>query len=210
MDRLSMPTWMASALLLLLLGGCATRPVNPPITSTDPKAGYRFEVRQQQNNRSDKENLVILAFSGGGTRAAAFSFGVLEFLRRTEVIGPKGNKVRLLDAGRCHHRRVRRKFHRACLRPLRRKTVRRVRAAVPEAQCAGRDHRAHVQPRELGQPGMDRLGTLRTGVAVVRRNPVQRRDVRRPEPGQRADDPGVGHRHLDRLPICLSIRTSST
>ena len=98
MDRLCIPAWMASALLLLLLGGCATRPVNPPVASTDPKAGYRYEVRQQQNNRDDKENLVILAFSGGGTRAAAFSFGVLEFLRRTEVVGPKGNRVRLLDA----------------------------------------------------------------------------------------------------------------
>src|SRR5204863_4898413 len=46
---------------------------------------------------ANKENLVILAFSGGGTRAAAFSYGVLEFLRRTEVTGPKGNKGRLLD-----------------------------------------------------------------------------------------------------------------
>ena len=45
----------------------------------------------------NKENLVVLAFSGGGTRAAAFSYGVLEFLKRTEVVGPKGNKVRLLD-----------------------------------------------------------------------------------------------------------------
>ena len=42
-------------------------------------------------------NLVILAFSGGGTRAAAFSYGVLEFLRRTEVVGPKGDRIRLLD-----------------------------------------------------------------------------------------------------------------
>ena len=29
----------------------------------------------------------MLAFSGGGTRAAAFAYGVLEFLRRTEVVG---------------------------------------------------------------------------------------------------------------------------
>ena len=79
----------------LLLGGCATRPVNPPITHVDPHAGYRFETRQA--NIKDKDNLVILAFSGGGTRAAAFSYGVLEFLRKTEVVGPKGNKVRLLD-----------------------------------------------------------------------------------------------------------------
>jgi NTE family protein len=69
---------------LLLLGGCATRPINPPITQADPKTGYRFETRQAQ--AKDKNTLVILAFSGGGTRAAAFSYGVLEFLRRTEVV----------------------------------------------------------------------------------------------------------------------------
>ena len=86
--------WLLTA--LLLLGGCATRPINPPITQTDPSVGYRFETRQARDR--NKENLVILAFSGGGTRAAAFSYGVLEFLRRTEVVGAQGNKVRLLDA----------------------------------------------------------------------------------------------------------------
>jgi NTE family protein len=40
----------------------------------------------------------VLAFSGGGARAAAFSFGVLEFLRRTEVAAPDGTQFRLLDA----------------------------------------------------------------------------------------------------------------
>jgi NTE family protein len=88
------PSLMALA-SLLLLGGCATRPINPPITQADPGTGYRFETRQA--HAVDKENLVILAFSGGGTRAAAFSYGVLEFLRKTEVVGPKGRKVRLLD-----------------------------------------------------------------------------------------------------------------
>jgi len=81
---------------LLVLGGCATRPVNAPIAQADQGAGYTFQSRQKYF-RND-ENLVILAFSGGGTRAAAFSFGVLELLRRTEVVGPQGNKVRLLDA----------------------------------------------------------------------------------------------------------------
>jgi NTE family protein len=86
--------WFAAG-LLLLTGGCATRPVNPPIAQADPKAGYRFETHQAQVD--NKDSLVILAFSGGGTRAAAFSYGVLEFLRRTEVVGPKGNTGRLLD-----------------------------------------------------------------------------------------------------------------
>src|SRR5205823_13101958 len=32
--------------LLVLLGGCATRPINPPITQVDPSKGYRLETRQ--------------------------------------------------------------------------------------------------------------------------------------------------------------------
>lgn len=82
-------------LSFLALAGCAARPVNPKISQVDTSTGYRFETRQLQ--KLNKDNLVILAFSGGGTRAAAFSYGVLEFLRRTEVVGPKGNRVRLLD-----------------------------------------------------------------------------------------------------------------
>jgi NTE family protein len=82
--------------LLLVLGGCATRPVNPPIARTTVESGYTYQARMK--NDKNQDNLVILAFSGGGTRAAAFSYGVLEFLQRTEVIGPKGNKVRLIDA----------------------------------------------------------------------------------------------------------------
>jgi NTE family protein len=80
---------------LLVLASCAARPVNPRINQTDPHSGYRFETRQV--HREDHENLVILAFSGGGTRAAAFSYGVLESLRRTELVGPGGRKIRLLD-----------------------------------------------------------------------------------------------------------------
>jgi NTE family protein len=82
--------------LLLLLGGCATRPINPPITQVDAGTGYDLQARQK--HFKSRENLVILAFSGGGTRAAAFSYGVLEFLRRTDVVAPNGTKTRLLDA----------------------------------------------------------------------------------------------------------------
>jgi NTE family protein len=80
---------------LALLGGCATRPVNPPITEMDRTTGYRYLTRQA--HFKDPQNLVVLAFSGGGTRAAAFSYGVLEALRPIEVIGPKGNSIRMLD-----------------------------------------------------------------------------------------------------------------
>jgi NTE family protein len=82
--------------LLFLLGGCATRPVNPPIAKADLDVGYTFQARLK--HFKSQENIVVLAFSGGGTRAAAFSYGVLEFLQRTDVIAPNGAKFRLIDS----------------------------------------------------------------------------------------------------------------
>ena len=95
MNRLRL--YLATALAALLgLGGCATAPINPPIARADPTAGYRFETRAQYAR--NKEDLVVLAFSGGGTRAAAFSYGVLEVLRDVEVLGRSGQRERLLDS----------------------------------------------------------------------------------------------------------------
>jgi len=98
MDRI---TLRALAVLLVgLLAGCATaiRPVNPPITQADPRSGYRFEVRDARAAAATRENLVILAFSGGGTRAAAFSYGALEYMRNTRIENSRGQSVRLLDS----------------------------------------------------------------------------------------------------------------
>jgi len=68
----------------LALAACATRPINPPLAHVEPHAGYRWANRPDLP-KNDRETLLLLAFSGGGTRAAAFSFGVLEELRRTPV-----------------------------------------------------------------------------------------------------------------------------
>jgi NTE family protein len=76
------------------LAACATRPVNAPIAQVK-REGYRLETRQAQDR--DRETLLILAFSGGGTRAAAFSYGVLEELRRTEFTLASGQRTRVLD-----------------------------------------------------------------------------------------------------------------
>src|SRR6266496_4078151 len=92
------PSWLRRVIwivpvILLGLGGCATRPINAPITEFSPNKGYQFQTRRHP---IDHDNLIVLAFSGGGTRAAAFSYGVLEALRRTAIVGPEGTK-RLLD-----------------------------------------------------------------------------------------------------------------
>ena len=79
---------------VLLLSGCATRQVNPPIEKYDPNNLHQV---QRQWHRGDKQDLVILAFSGGGTRAAAFSYGVLETLRSMKIVTKTGRQTRLLD-----------------------------------------------------------------------------------------------------------------
>ena len=81
-------------LAALVVAGCASRPINEPITQADPKSGYRpyLLIPKRQNN--DPHTLFVLAFSGGGTRAAAFSYGVLEELRRTEIVVDGGYLAR--------------------------------------------------------------------------------------------------------------------
>jgi NTE family protein len=86
--------WILAA---AVLGGCASRPINEPITQFDPKSGYRpyLIIPKRQNN--DQGTLFVLSFSGGGTRAAAFSYGVLDELRRTEIVAAGGQRRRLID-----------------------------------------------------------------------------------------------------------------
>lgn len=84
-----------AAASILLESACAQRPVNPPLKEHEANAAYEFE--HLERNRGKQDDLVILAFSGGGTRAAAFSYGVLEALRRIEVTASSGERYRLLD-----------------------------------------------------------------------------------------------------------------
>jgi NTE family protein len=82
-------TWIG-----IVVMGCAHYPINQPITELSPDAGYRpAQIRAPGNS----DNLLLyLTFSGGGTRAAALSYGVLEELRKAEVV-IDGRKRRLLD-----------------------------------------------------------------------------------------------------------------
>jgi NTE family protein len=74
--------------------GCAHWPENAPLARRDRGAGYRLENVRRAGQSEDL--LLFLAFSGGGTRAAALSYGVLEELARTEVV-LDGKSRRLLD-----------------------------------------------------------------------------------------------------------------
>ncbi|MGD0275223.1 MAG: patatin-like phospholipase family protein [Syntrophales bacterium] len=93
------PTIRAICLFLLSihLSGCSHftfYPVNEPLKEYNPGYGY-VPLNIIDPNNSDKI-LLILSFSGGGTRAAAFSYGVLEELRETEI-SIDGKQRRLVD-----------------------------------------------------------------------------------------------------------------
>jgi NTE family protein len=80
--------------LLLFAGGCASYPANARLMQSDASSGYRFRNLAHPGNSDSLQ--VFLAFSGGGTRAAALSYGVLEALSRTDIIW-EGQHRRLLD-----------------------------------------------------------------------------------------------------------------
>jgi NTE family protein len=78
------PRRTALSILLLFLIGCAHYPLNAPLATYDPKTGYRFESLAPGDGNTDSV-LLCLIFSGGGTRAAAFAYGVLQELRDTSI-----------------------------------------------------------------------------------------------------------------------------
>lgn len=89
-----MRRWTATLLGLLALACGTFRPPNQPLDRIDPAHGYRPTVAGF--SRDTGRVWVTLAFSGGGTRAAAFAYGVLEALRDTPVV-VEGRQTRLLD-----------------------------------------------------------------------------------------------------------------
>ncbi len=89
--RCVVTTMLASAGLL----GCASvynQPINLPATSVRDRIAINFE-----DVAADDAVLVGLSFSGGGTRAAAFAYGILSELERVPVRGASAPMIDRLD-----------------------------------------------------------------------------------------------------------------
>jgi NTE family protein len=80
----------------LAISACSTTsvPVNQPFTVADEQSGYRRLNATRPENVG--ETLLLLSFSGGGTRAAALSYGVMQELRDT-LITIEDQESRVLD-----------------------------------------------------------------------------------------------------------------
>ena len=79
---------------LLLLSACTRVPyINE---AREHPAPDRDRFTRIASGGRDPNMIVLLAFSGGGTRAAAFAYGVLQELAATRVVSSRGEQ-RLLD-----------------------------------------------------------------------------------------------------------------
>ena len=82
------------ACLVLLNAACAHfSAVDKPLEHWAPERGQQY-IRKIEGGRSP-ELTVLLAFSGGGTRASAFAYGVLKELADTEVTTAQGSRALL-------------------------------------------------------------------------------------------------------------------
>jgi len=84
---------VSAAVVVVSLSACAVRPYNASLEGADPAMAYTFANRLPRNS---PKLFVVLTFSGGGTRAAAFTLGVLEKLAATRIV-VDGEPRRLLD-----------------------------------------------------------------------------------------------------------------
>ncbi len=93
--------WLGVLVIGAALSGCSTmrpplnQPLTQPMSSERSVAEYRLQNLSPKNGNGDSL-VIILTFSGGGTRAAAFAYGVLNELKNTPI-RRNGGATTLLD-----------------------------------------------------------------------------------------------------------------
>ncbi len=88
-------TLFAAGIVAIAVTACAVRPYNAPLDAASSAADSDYTFAKRLPHNSPKL-FVVLTFSGGGTRAAAFTLGVLEKIAETTIF-VDGASRRLLD-----------------------------------------------------------------------------------------------------------------
>ncbi len=88
-------TWGAALLAAIILAtGCATRAPTPRLDAATPGRGYYWNHRDPDlRTNNSPELLCFLALSGGGTRAASLSYGVLKEMFETPAPNLPGRSL---------------------------------------------------------------------------------------------------------------------
>ena len=95
-EILNRAAWLMTACLALLCAACTYAPPQPePLAQWSPERNW--EVREMLATGRSPEIAVLLAFSGGGTRAAALSYGVMKELAQTRIATARGERSMLQE-----------------------------------------------------------------------------------------------------------------
>jgi NTE family protein len=77
----------AAVFAVFFVTGCGLYRVNPPLSGADlvAKRGYRYRNLAETPENNTEKNFIIVTMSGGGTRAAALAYGVVEHMSRAKL-----------------------------------------------------------------------------------------------------------------------------
>ena len=82
--------------VLLLVSGCASYGVVENAAMTNQVSEQDYSIKSFAETRKNNEIFLVLSFSGGGTRASAIAYGVMQELHNTNVMLKRGS-TRLLN-----------------------------------------------------------------------------------------------------------------
>ncbi len=87
---------MTALALLFFLSGCASYGQISNLQVDDNRDAIEYSMRTAVTRKQSQDVILVLAFSGGGSRAAALSYGVLQALRDSHIL-VDGKPRRVLD-----------------------------------------------------------------------------------------------------------------
>jgi NTE family protein len=96
----SFSKFVVTAIAALLLSGCASYGVIENTAISGKPEGREYSIRSHKASDTNHDLTLSLAFSGGGTRAAALAYGVMQELRDTKVTinGKTGSMLEQVDS----------------------------------------------------------------------------------------------------------------